>query len=301
MFAREEPPPNLAPTERLAWFEAQCTKLTAEVDDLESRRREYEELDAAGTRLSERIRLPSGKLMYHELQALDREVNQHPADRERILAYNAMRADYAGRMTALIPEERDLTRRGIRNFDELKARHQAAKAAWGPVEGRYPLAKSERDWACEERERAQKERIAARRSTYFRVRIEWSGDVDVGVGAAIVRISLQPYLSDISDFDQARGVKLTLYSIGGSKGAKIGISGLGNWSEFEVNSPMRAEDFRGVTGGISCGPGVTFTKWSIGTPAILSFAIPSGTVNVPVTTGGGISFSICSFMAGQWG
>ncbi len=155
-FAREEPPPNLDPAKKLAWFEAQCTKLTAEVDDLELRRLEYKELEDAGTRLSNRIRLPSGKLMYHELQALDRERNQYPADRERARAYNAMHDDYTGRMTALIPEERDLTRRGIRNFAELKARHQAAKAAWGPVENRYPLARSERDGACQERDRAWK-------------------------------------------------------------------------------------------------------------------------------------------------
>ena len=150
-FAREEPPQNMSQEERLQWFETQCTKLDAEVKDLESRRQEYTELDAAGKRLSDRIFL-DGKPMHKRLKALEDERNQNPGDRKRNEAYNKLYNQYTSRMTELIAKDVELMWRDISNFDELNGRFEAAKKAWLPVESRYPLAKAEKEWACTERD-----------------------------------------------------------------------------------------------------------------------------------------------------
>jgi len=106
-FAREEPPPNMDLVQRSEWFEAQCAKLSAEVTDLESRRLEYTELDAAGKRLSDRILL-DGKPMHKRLKALEDERNQNPGDRKRNEAYNKLYNQYTGRMTELISRDVEL-------------------------------------------------------------------------------------------------------------------------------------------------------------------------------------------------
>lgn len=149
-IAREEPPRDIPREERLQWLDAQCTKLTAEVKDLEARRQDYTVLDEAGNRFSNDIRMRSGELMHTQLTELDRKRNQLPNDRALNQAYNDLYDQYVSRMTELISAAPEMQHFGISTFSELNARFESAKAAWLRVESRYPLAKEERDRVCKE-------------------------------------------------------------------------------------------------------------------------------------------------------
>ncbi len=146
-LAREGPPP---PTTRVtpAGSDAACAKLTTEVEELEARRTDYEEIDAAGNRLVTRVTLPTGDRVYDQIQKLLRERKLRPEDPDLEREYRALRKLYIQRMTELIPEEANLTRRGIRNYGELKARYAEAGERWRSVEARYKTAKDERDRQC---------------------------------------------------------------------------------------------------------------------------------------------------------
>jgi hypothetical protein len=130
----------------MEWWQAECTRLSAEVAEMESLYNDHE----TGNRLMRTITLPnSSNLMYDRIKSLDREIKRwpkdHPEARPLTVEFTALWDQYVGRMNQLIRREADLSLRGIRDLNALIARSNR----WKSLEARYPSAKAERDRACE--------------------------------------------------------------------------------------------------------------------------------------------------------
>src|SRR5262249_47361046 len=144
--AADEPPPGLTPAEQTQWFVAECTRLGAEVDQLETQRQETETLNGAAARLMRRVRVAgSSTLVYDRLQARKREIDQRnpsdPARRQLMAEHNALYDQYTARMDRLILEEPELQRRQVGSLHELISRGNAAERVWQAQQTRYPLAR----------------------------------------------------------------------------------------------------------------------------------------------------------------
>jgi DNA repair exonuclease SbcCD ATPase subunit len=178
LHARDVPPTDLNPAERAAWWHSQCNKLGAEVAIIEAVRDDHRTLDQAADRLDAQVRMPDGESMRDRLERLDAETRRATSDAARRRSNDehvALYARYVRRMDQLVAQDATLQSRGVRSFAQMNAQLEAAERRWKSQQSRHPLARAERDAACEEDRRAlaEADRLASQfaprpRSSRFR-------------------------------------------------------------------------------------------------------------------------------------
>jgi len=324
-FARDVPPTELIPVERAAWWLSQCAKLGAEVENIEALRNDYKALDDAAERLSAQVKMKNGELVYKRLQYLERETERNSSESARRRAnqeHVSLYAKYTRRMDQLISQDEMFKSRNVRTYKQMTDNLVAAERKWNARQSRYPLAKSERDVACEESKRAEAEaeRLKAQstprpKSSRFRARIDWTAEFTIGVVAiGYIGIEVQQYNDGLwspgMKLNFREGIRIPYTPAAGvavSLDAHIAVPGLGGtgpWSEeFSVQPPMRTEDFRGLTGGVTVHPALNVVTTLAGGQMTLHFDNKSGPrINVPVTTGQsfGLGLTAVTQYGGIW-
>jgi hypothetical protein len=198
-IARAAPPEDLGPREKAARLFTLCTKLGAEVSNIEALRENYQAIDNATNTLEKKPTI-NGERMIDRVRRMHKSLDPNDPGSRLTGQYTLLRNQYTASMDQLIVRDADLNRRGVRSYDTLVARHGEATGKWKSQQARYPLARAERERVCEESrlaqaesERTQAQSASPLKSISFRLRIERSVDVEVIIGAALEPVLQTPY------------------------------------------------------------------------------------------------------------